>query len=200
MGVSSKPYLFPDLRFYRRICEAGWFGFAWDSSFDKRHKDARRYTIADVNGKLTLTVPIVKPESISNARWEDVLISSHGDWQSVHLTALESAYGRTPFFEFYIDSFRPLFSKEWNGRPLKDFVEESHKIISSHLSTISAACCGLSEADKIRPIEDGNNDEWTEYWQPRAERLGFIGGLSILDALFCIGPETNFLLKDFSCG
>ena len=58
------------------------------------------------------------------------------------------------------------------------------------------------------PIKCANDDvlpqaqqrllaEWAEerpYWQPFLQRHGFISGLSILDLLFCMGPESVFYL------
>lgn len=191
------PRLFPPLDFYRDIRGYGSIAVDWSVRFDKRDKRPRRYDIADVNGKLSLTVPIQKPESLSAARWGDLLISSHGNWQSVHQTALESAYGRTPYFEFYIDYFRPLFSKEWNDRRLKDYLIRAHGILST-LLPVPGLITDLTETqgDIDTHIENTKTEKTTEqaYWQPRASSMGFIGGLSILDALFCLGPETIFLL------
>ena len=76
--------------------------------FDKRFKSTHRCTIADVRGPLMLTVPIDKPACYRTASWGDITVSSHGNWPPVMVTALESAYGRTPFFEFYRDRIAPL--------------------------------------------------------------------------------------------
>ena len=81
----------------------------WDTAFDKRDKATHRFTIADTRGRLDLTVPIAKPAS-SRCRWSEIGVSTHGAWWDVHRVALESAYGRTPYFEFYIDRFLPMLS------------------------------------------------------------------------------------------
>ncbi|MCH5318382.1 MAG: WbqC family protein [Paramuribaculum sp.] len=184
------PRLFPGLDYYAKTVEYGKIAVDWNARYDKRDKAARRYNIADVNGPLALTVPVVKPDSFSRATWNDILISSHGDWQSVHLTALESAYGRTPYFEFYIDSLRPLFSRDWNESPLRQYIERSHSILSGLLplppfeALSSVKAIGTNQSLQLNDIEIKQKP----YWQPRIERLGFIPGLSILDALFCLGP------------
>ena len=76
--------------------------------FDKRSKAVHRYDIVDTQGPCQLTVPINRPHSGSptdRPRWTDATISRHGQWWRLHRTALESAYGRTPFFEYLIDRF-----------------------------------------------------------------------------------------------
>ncbi|MDE6818510.1 MAG: WbqC family protein, partial [Muribaculaceae bacterium] len=44
-----------------------------------------------------------------------------------------------------------------------------------------------------RPTEPAGC-ELAPYWQVRADRLGFIPGLSILDSIFNLGPEARLLL------
>ena len=87
--------------------------------YDKRFKSAHRMTVADTHGPICLTVPVVKPSRQrlvtdclnGNLTWHDVAVSSHGSWcRSVEET-LASAYGRTPFFEYYIDRLRPFFDE-----------------------------------------------------------------------------------------
>ena len=41
----------------------------------------------------------------------EVRISSHDHWWTRHLQALKSAYGKSPFFEFYIDDIASLYER-----------------------------------------------------------------------------------------
>jgi hypothetical protein len=186
-----------------------------DALFDKRRKEVHRYTIADVNGPLTLTVPIVKPHGLQNATWQDVRLSDHGQWWHVHRISLESAYGRTPFFEFYIDRFLPFLSREAVDRfpsiiaydraidaeisrilfpkGLPAFSNESFERHESFETASNGRFCAPSDCEgKARAKEA------VPYWQPRQERFGFIGGLSILDLIFCLGPEAALYLQRLS--
>lgn len=86
--------------------------------FDKRRKSFHRFTIADTRGPLAVTIPIAKPASHSTATYADILISDHSPWWLTMMTALESAYGRTPFFEFYADDFAPLIGPHRVGTPM----------------------------------------------------------------------------------
>lgn len=87
--------------------------------YDKRFKSAHRMTVADTHGPICLTVPVVKPSRQrlvtdclnGNLTWHDVAVSSHGSWWRSVEETLASAYGRTPFFEYYIDRLRPFFDE-----------------------------------------------------------------------------------------
>lgn len=170
---------------------------ATDALFDKRRKEIHRYTIADVNGPLTLTLPIVKPHGIPRATWRDVKISDHGQWWHIHKVSLESAYGRTPFFEFYIDKFLPFISRE----TVDDYPSVIHlneaidKVIGEVL--LLDRLDSLERNDFIESVEAvAPAGGYTPYWQPRRERFGFLAGLSILDLIFCLGPEAPLWIRD----
>lgn len=158
--------------------------------FDKRFKSTHRCTVADVRGPLTLTVPVDKPASYRTATWADITVSPHGNWPPVMVTALESAYGRTPFFEFYIDCIAPLlFSAP--GRRLVDLDHDLEALICRFLSIpyISECdCADVADAPEI-PL----SALWP-YWQVRADKLGFIPGLSVLDVLFNLGPDASLYI------
>ncbi|WP_297072760.1 WbqC family protein [uncultured Duncaniella sp.] len=182
----------------------------WGRRFDKRFKDTHRFAIADTRGRLELTVPVAKPES-SRCSWGDVRISDHGKWWDVHRVALESAYGRTPFFEFYFDKLLPMLtpgveerfpllrdlSDAWDGwirsllllpAPLQQD-ELADGCIQERSQPHSASC--IDEAGQL-PVD------LPPYWQVRADKLGFISGLSVLDLIFNLGPEAVLYLDRLS--
>lgn len=182
--VAAVPQLFGSVEYWVGIA-SGRLRPDPHGLFDKRRKEAHLYTIADVNGPLTLTVPIVKPHGISRATWADVRLSDHGNWWHVHRTALESAYGRTPFFEFYIDRFAPLLS----ARAVSDFPSltaytAAADTIIRDILLLPTGLPGLSFVATEHP-----------YWQPRLEQFGFLPGLSVLDLIFCLGPEAALWLR-----
>ena len=63
--------------------------------------------IATTNGVQALTVPVEK----SAACIKEIRISDHGNWRHLHWNALQSAYGESPFFEYYQADIRPFFEK-----------------------------------------------------------------------------------------
>ena len=71
-----------------------------------------RCVIATTQGPQALTVPVEKyVNDVTETR--DIRISDHGNWRHLHWNALLSAYGESPFFEFYADDLRPFFEQRW---------------------------------------------------------------------------------------
>lgn len=168
-------------------------GRCWDVRFDKRRKEAHRFTIADTRGRLDLTVPIVKPET-HLCLWSDIEVSDHGAWWDVHRVALESAYGRTPYFEFYIDRFLPMLTAGVTDRFPR--LEQLARAWEGEIRQI----LGLGpEAEYLAPrcpLPARQAAPLPPYWQVRQDKLGFIDGLSILDIIFNLGPEAQIYLND----
>ena len=71
-----------------------------------------------------LTVPVERNSQLSTLNSQlikNVRISDHGNWRHLHWNAIISAYGESPFFEYYQDDIRPFFEKKWEF--LLDFNE-----------------------------------------------------------------------------
>ena len=167
--------------------------------FDKRRKETHRTVIADANGTINLTIPIEKPVSHTQARWDDIVISSHGKWWNVHLTALKSAYGRTPFFEYYLDDFLPFYTSECAGMRLTEYnsrldallrrllyIDTEMSAPGKDIATDNFSQCNLPSLDAV------------EYYQVRNLRYGFIPSLSVVDLLFNMGPESQIILHEMT--
>ena len=170
-----------------------------------------RCIIAATGGRQALTVPIVHDEGDMLMR--DVRISDHGNWRHLHWNALLSAYGESPFFDFYADDLRPFYEKRWAF--LFDFnMEIMQKMcelldIEPRVSTTEeyvflpednsseATDTGIMDfRDAIRPKHPLPDAEFEpqEYYQVYALKHGFQPNLSILDLLFNEGPEAVLYL------
>lgn len=207
--ITLPPRLCGGIELYVWAWTGGSYSMAWDAPFDKREKDTHRFTIADTRGRLDLTVPIAKPAS-SRCRWNEIEVSTHGAWWDVHRVALESAYGRTPYFEYYIDRFLPMLTTGVTDRyhHLCDLAAAWEGQIADILGlTYASSPCSRSNA-LYTPATDGDTPrpQWEEqahsvvspYRQVRADRLGFIPGLSVLDLIFNLGPEAQIYLNDLA--
>lgn len=171
--------------------------------YDKRQKGVHRCEIVDTRGLLRLTVPLAKPNGCGHApTWADASVSTHDEWWRQHLVALESAYGRTPYFEFLIDKFEDIFRspEAWSEWPTAiDLDRRADEVIRRILgfdnrveysvTTGLSGCIDLRRADFT--IAAGH-----EYRQIRADRLGFHPNLSILDLIFNLGSEAPLYLKN----
>ena len=103
----------------------------YDECMIERHESfikqtyRNRMIIPTTNGLLSLTIPTNHNTSLA---MKDIRISDHANWRHVHWNALLSAYGESPFFEYYQDDIRPFFEKKYEF--LFDFnMETTEKMI-----------------------------------------------------------------------
>ena len=166
-----------------------------------------RCLIATANGIQALTVPVEsdKREVISDKlEVKDVRISDHNQWRRVHWNALQSAYSESPFFEYYADDIRPFFERKYTF--LVDFNEAVRQKmcelidIQPHISYTTAYVKDAQGVKDFRDVIHAKHPQVDpeykirEYWQVFAYKHGFQPNLSILDLLFCMGPESIFYL------
>lgn len=162
-----------------------------------------RCVIATANGTQTLSVPTESYEGLKRPM-RDIRISDHGAWRHLHWNALVSAYGESPFFEFYADDLRHFFEKKWQF--LLDFDMEITSVLCRLLDlrphfSLSTSYVTPEEGDTdlrdaIRPKHPLPDADFTAptYYQVYARRHGFHPNLSILDLLFNEGNEAILYL------
>ncbi len=179
-----------------------------------------RMVIASTNGPLVLTIP-TSHETGMNIK--DIRISDHANWRHVHWNALLSAYGESPFFEYYQDDIRPFYERKYDF--LFDFnMETMNKMIElldirpvvsltdsyllgeeRRMKGLSANDMGSQNAkndtlrdfrDAIRPKKPMQDDDFIpkRYYQVYGQKNGFLPNMSILDLLFNEGNEAIFYL------
>ena len=159
-----------------------------------------RCTIFSANGLLDLTVPVARTKE-PKIPVTEVEIAYDMLWQKQHFKTIESAYRRSPFYEYYIDDLMTFF----NGchRYLYDFnMQIMRKVcsliqISPHVQESDIFMKSGEEItdmrNSIHPKMNGKTDT-PHYAQVFAGKWGFQPNLSILDLLFNMGPETkNYL-------
>ncbi len=112
--------------------------------------------------------------------------------------ALESAYGRTPYFEFYIDRFLPMLTVGVTDRypRLCDLASAWDEQIADILGLTRDNQREATEHDSR--LKEAADLQLPPYRQVRASRLGFLPGLSVLDLIFNLGPESQIYLNDLA--
>ncbi|MFW9624285.1 WbqC family protein [Bacteroides graminisolvens] len=165
-----------------------------------------RCNIAGPEGVLSLSVPIIRPDTPKCAM-KDIRISDHGNWRHLHWNAIESAYNNTPFFEYYKDDLRPFYENKYTF--LADFNEELRCKICELMDispvvehTASYHTDFLPDEADYREVIHPKKD-YTEvdkdflpkpYYQVFESRHGFLPNLSVIDLLFNMGPESVLVL------
>lgn len=207
MVILSSTYFGP-VQWYQKLCRHGHVAIECYDHFMKQTY-RNRCVIAAANGPQALTVPVEKGET-QPLLMKDVRISDHGNWRHLHWQALQSAYGESPFFEFYADDLRPFFEKRWTW--LFDFNLDITQKMCELLdiqptieltSEFVPAAGNLGQPslkdfrDAIHPKHPLPDSEFEShrYYQVYESRHGFQPNLSILDLLFNMGNESVLYIQ-----
>jgi len=168
----------------------------WESFQKQTYRN--RCLIATTQGIQALTVPT---ERGGSPLIKDTRISDHGNWRHLHWNALQSAYGESPFFEYYQDDIRPFFEQRW------DYLLDFNEAIRTKICELIDIQPKVSFTEKYivdnfdyrsairpkNPLPD-SDFEPKPYYQVYQQKHGFLPNLSILDLLFNLGPESIFYL------
>ena len=196
----------------------------YDECLIERHESfikqtyRNRMLIPTTNGPLALTIPTNHNTSLA---MKDIRISDHANWRHVHWNALLSAYGESPFFEYYQDDIRPFYEKKYEFlfdfnmeitekmielldiRPKisitnEYFLSEERKVKSEEFNGFTnhkvESIKDFREAIRPKkPLPDAEFES-KRYYQVYEQKFGFQPNMSILDLLFNEGNEAIFYL------
>lgn len=165
-----------------------------------------RCTIFSANGLMNLVVPIAKTGK-AKIPITEVEIAYDTFWQKIHFKTIESAYRRSPFYEYYIDDLLIFFNKrhpflyEFNMQILNTIqklikipavIQESQSYHATVDSTID-----LRNTMHPKKHRQDTDTEFVAsgYVQVFSDKFGFQPNLSILDLLFNAGPDSRAVLE-----
>ena len=197
MNVLLSTTYFGPIQWYQKLYRADEVAIERCESFTKQTY-RNRCIIATTQGTQALTVPVER----TKADMMPIRISDHGNWRHLHWNALQSAYGESPFFEYYEDDLRPFFQPDWEF--LFDYNEAIRQKMCELLDIqprVRFTDDYVREAEGdyreiIRPKNAGPDADFQPrpYYQVYASKHGFLPNLSILDLLMNMGPESIFWL------
>ncbi|WP_426429754.1 WbqC family protein [Winogradskyella sp. HB-48] len=199
MDCLIHPTYFPNIAHFVAMVKSDSLCFEVCDNYQKQ-SFRNRTEIYGSNGKLALTVPVNYSQK-NRQLYKDVKIANEDNWQLLHLKSLQSAYSMSPFFEFYIDDFMPLFEKKFDY--ILDLNLKCFEIIVDSLQIeLSVSKSTVFEKDTFdktdfRPLVKRNYEasNLEYYTQVFTDKHGFIPNLSILDLLFNEGPNTELYLN-----
>lgn len=158
-----------------------------------------RCEIYGANGKLRLSIPLANrtERTIIN----DIKINNNDNWQKLHWRSIESAYRRSPFFEYYEADFISFYENKFDF--LVDFnLKIQEKILSllkfsptiefttEYVKSYSDCSDYRNTISPKKDITKDNAFEIKPYNQAFESKFGFIPNLSIIDLLFNQGPKS----------
>jgi len=155
-----------------------------------------RCSICGANGPQWLIIPVNRKHGIKTPVRE-VMTDLSKDWQRVHWLAIESAYGSSPYYDFYKDEIKPFYELsnplslfDYNTAILKWCLETLEYDVK--ISFTDSYQSGYEACDfrKKEPIY-----ETVPYYQVFARKHHFVSGQSILDLIMNEGPESWKVLE-----
>ena len=153
-----------------------------------------------------MSIPVQKSSPGQN-RIRDIRLSPHGNWRHLHWHSLLSAYGSSPYFDYYQDDIRPYYERDYSF--LFDFNEALRVEICALIGLdvqaeytadykINIPMQGEEVRDyrnSLHPKKPGLGDlSDAPYFQVFDSKFGFQPDLSVIDLLFNLGPEACIYL------
>lgn len=163
-----------------------------------------RYAITGANGKILLSIPLVKGRNQRTAM-KDVMIFNGENWQQQHWRTLMSVYRRSPYFEHFEPELQHFYLSSYSS--LTDFNEQTIRFLLKQFGMpLNIQFTQQYKANYAPPIQDMRGNMGSEfineglqipsYTQIFSERNGFLHNLSALDLLFSQGPMAASYLKN----
>jgi len=163
-----------------------------------------RTLIHDANKVLPLSIPV--KHSGLKIPIQEVKIDYSQKWMNLHWRAIQSSYGKAPFFDFYADYFKAeIYSEETYLFNLNENLltlclklmglDLTLKFTEKYDRASSVTIMDLRST--INPKEHLSNLSWF-HAKPYYQLFGkdFVPNLSILDLLFCTGPDASSISKE----
>jgi hypothetical protein len=191
-----EPHYLPSLEYFTLISQVDEVLWDVEGSFQKQTYRNRCYVLT-ANGVLPLIVPVHFQQGMP---FKEVKVDYRQSWVRQHWGAVYSAYGKSPFFDYFADYFRVVFDKQ-----PAFLLDLNHEMITVCLRLLGWDVRVVMESDKSATY-DLRNDilakksfESRKFYhpQPYTQNFGntFAPNLSLLDLLFCQGPESGEIVK-----
>jgi hypothetical protein len=172
--------------------------------FIERHENfvkqsyRNRCHINTSQGKTTLIIPLTAKHGKTSIK--DVKIDHGQKWLNNHWRTIQTAYGNAPFFEFYAHDLNVVLFKKF------DFLYDlNYNLLSMCLKWLKwkkpiqetmAYNQHLNDILDLRNVinvkkkdENNEHDKIVPYTQVFGNK--FVTDLSIIDLVFCVGPQAN---------
>ena len=194
----------PPVQYFTVLAQVGTVYLEAQEHYQKRSYRNRAH-LAGANGSTLLSVPLKKGKH-QQMPVHQVLIDYKMPWFGEHWHSIKSAYGKSPFFEFYAEPLQGILRSKPDHlfdlnralllQLLKQLQMEVEIRETKAYGGVPEGTLDLREA--IHPKNPKLDFCPLPYPQVFQERHGFIANLSILDLLFCTGPQAPLLLKQFA--
>ena len=163
-----------------------------------------RCLIAGANGPILLSVPLIQGRD-QKTPVKDLRIANDENWQKRHWRSILSSYNSSPWFHYFKDEMAGIYLKhfefliDWNYECLRWTFNKLRINIK------------LDWIDHLEPDDKNKDNRYRStrkkdpefsvkslrYQQVFEDKIGFIENLSILDLMFCAGPNKTMDILNY---
>lgn len=199
MGIITELFYLPSIEYFAAVQGNGVI-FLDDLEQYQKQSLRNRTSILLANKTEKLSVPVYGGNK--NQKYREIRIDYEQKWLNVHLRGMQSAYGKAPFFEYYYPYLEPVYLKK-----LPFLIDLNQQLLTVCLKLLrwDVKVKYLSEVDKKSDLSDlrgiiKSKEHFTERdiykVSPYSQLFGvdFVPNLSIIDLLFCTGPEAEAII------
>lgn len=198
--ILIEPHFLPSLEFFCLIMPYEEIILDVHSHYVKQ-SFRNRALINTSNGVQTLVVPVTNKSN--RTPLYQVVTSETENWRISQWRSIESAYRNSPFFEFYADELKKILTG--NEKNLVNLSRSVFSVCLGWLGLDKKVECtnGFAEtfsgADKRNFLTAKSSFETRDIMMPVPYKQvfggTFIRNLSVLDLVFCCGPESTGILR-----
>ncbi len=176
--------------FYRDVLSVADATFVNNEKYSKQSLRSR-CMIYGANGPIQLSIPVLR-NSGQCTLVQDALLDYSSNWQQIHWRSIQSAYGKTPYFEYFADKIEPLYQDRLEK--LEDFLVRANQVLFQILGKNFPSVQALEMSVELQKKLDAMADKKTiypceKYYQSFSDRHGFVPNLSVLDWIFHCGKK-----------
>ena len=162
-----------------------------------------RCRILSANGIDELSIPVLNASS--KVPIKDIKIDNSQKWVNRHWRAIQSAYGKAPFYEFYSEELRRILYS--NHGYIFDL---SLDLLTQCLDFLKIKQT-LKFTDEYFSLDNSPQNDFRSIISPKKNRLlpitykqktyqqvfgnKFVENLSVIDLIFCEGPRAGDIIK-----
>ncbi len=202
MTILIEAQYLPSIAYFSAALQAGEIVIEKHEHFSKQSYRNRCYIQTSQRTEM-LIVPITSKHG--KVLITDVRIDYQQKWLTNHWRAIQSAYGKAPFFEFYADDLEKLLFKKFahlydlnlallsmclawlkSGMVIKETLTYEEKAANDVIDLRSA-------------ITPKNSGFLQSFFQPAVytQVFGndFVTNLSLIDLIFCVGPDAGQIVQ-----
>ena len=196
MVVIESQY-FPPIEYFSLLKAESEITIDRHEHFVKQTYRNRCYILTS-NQSLMLSIPLKGVNK--KIKTGEIRIDYSEDWRKDHWRAITSAYRRSPFFEFYETSISELIHKE------HDLLIDKNQAILSFCLQVLQLDAKIKYSEKYQEKDTEGVLDYRSVIHPKKSHLDrtiftpkkyiqtfgkdFVENLSILDLIFCCGPES----------